>query len=108
MSEKYEPTPEDLAKLENLDLSNLPSIRFRLKLLTGDLIQLGSVQLENITLDNLVFLRLPEGTTKDDMAKIMDNRVGLDKYKLDKQFLVYIDHKVEVLEIEPIIEARPE
>jgi len=106
MSEKYTPTPEDLAKLENLDLSNLPSIRFRLKLMTGDLIQIGSVMLENITMDNLVFLRLPEGSTKEDMARTVDNRVGLDKYKLDKQFLVYLDSKVEVLELEPIVEEH--
>lgn len=97
-------TPEELKKLENMDLSNLPSLRFRLKCLTGDLVQIGSAVLENITLDALVFLRLPEGGTKEDLIRAADNRTGIEKYKLDKQFVVYLDSKVEVLELEPIKE----
>ena len=100
------PTKKEMEKLERLDLSKLPALRFRLKALNGDNIQVGSFVMENINVSQLVFLRLPEWADKEDMAKAADNRVALEKYGLDKQFIVYLSHDVEVLELEAIPEEE--
>jgi hypothetical protein len=100
------PTKKEMAKLEHLDLSNLPALRFRVKALTGELVQIGSFVLENINISQLVFLRMPAGSNKDDLVQLADSRIALEKYNVDKQFIVYLSSEVEVLELEPIAEEE--
>lgn len=100
------PTKKELEKLERLDLSKLPALRFRMKALNGDNIEVGSFVMENINVSQLVFLRLPEGADKEDLVKVSDMRVALEKYNLDKQLIVFLSHDVEVLELEAIAEEE--
>jgi len=98
------PTKKELEKMERLDLSKLPALRFRIKALNGEKIEVGSFVMENINVSQLVFLRLPEGAKKEDLVHVADNRVALEKYNLDKQFIVCLSHDVEVLELEAVPE----
>lgn len=87
-----------------IELSNLPVLRYKLRVLDSQDKEIGSMVLDNINLGQAVFLRLKENGDAENAMRFLSEPKELAKYSLDKQFVVLLSSDTEVLELEPIQE----